>query len=185
MALLIIIVCAMAFVHFIYDGILAPSFRLWLNGEFRDIKASIRALRSEISTVPADDWVRLERWIGFIGGNMGRFELSVIYQAERSLTPEERKETEEDNPLRALESTSDPRAAIVRRRILRDTVLIIAINNGGLLMYALPIVALAVAGLFISSVCKRTARRIVRRVVGIPPGRMGSTGGLSGTLTAS
>src|SRR5882724_446379 len=128
-----IILIALAVVHFVYESILAPSFRLSLRFKLFALRDEARQLKIDCADALSDKHFDfLQASINNLISNLNRFDmatfLGVGFESKRD--PSFLKSAEERS--RMLDDCNIPRAREIRQQSLRIIPAAIVINGGAL-----------------------------------------------------
>jgi hypothetical protein len=149
MLYLLYILIILAVVHFVYEAILAPSFRLQLRFKLFALRDELR--RFKIEERPAlrdDDVYRMLQ--GSINNGLSllhRTDLATVLRADRRLKEDPQLNKILQKRLR-LQASLDGEAKAIHSRIVKLFGLALLVNNGVWILYLLPIavvVAIALA----------------------------------------
>jgi hypothetical protein len=146
MEILIFTLCFIAAYHFIYEGILAPSFRLELRFELFRLRDEVRQLKIESSDALLDKHFNyLQDSINALISFLYKFDFATLLlaEAESRRNPAFKKRVEER--ARILDDCNIQRARDIRKKSLVIAAKALVINSGACILYLIPI-ALVLSG---------------------------------------
>lgn len=158
-------ILGVALYHFIYESILAPSWRLKLRVELFVLRDKVRALRIDHPEEFQDrHYHYLQDSINTLLVLLARFDLATLgrIEAEMKRNPELQKQSDERSLI--LDDCCLEEAKVIRYASLRIAFAALAVNSGGWFIYIVPPLSI-VFGLksYFSSF-----RRRIKAVVAIP-----------------
>jgi hypothetical protein len=131
----IVILIALAALHFVYESILAPSFRLSLRFRLFILRDEVRQLKIDCADSLSDNHFDfLQDSINNLITNLNRFDMATFLgvELESKKDPSFLKSAQERS--RMLDDCSIPRAREIRRQSFRIISAAIVINSGALLL---------------------------------------------------
>jgi hypothetical protein len=146
MTLAIYILVFLAVFHFVYESILAPSFRLELGFQLFNLRDEVRTLKIECqSSLNDNHFDYLQDSINALISELYRFDAATIALAEQESRrdPEFKKRAEERS--RVLDDCNIPDARRIRNKSLEIATKAVFVNSGANGLYLVPI-ALGIAG---------------------------------------
>jgi hypothetical protein len=146
MSTLIFILCFLAIFHFVYEGILAPSFRLKLRFELFELRDEVRQIKIEHKDKLNDvHFDYLQDSVNTLISILYKFDFATLALAEsvsRS-DPEFKKRAEERS--RLLDDCQLDQARNIRKKSLKIAAKALLVNSGASTLYLFPI-AMGLAG---------------------------------------
>jgi hypothetical protein len=146
MTLAIYILVFLAIFHFVYESILAPSFRLALRFQLFELRDAVRALKIEYQGSLNDEhFDYLQDSINALICGLYRFDAATmaLTEHESRRDPGFKKRAEERS--RALDACSIPEARRIRNKSLEIATKALLVNSGASGLYLVPM-ALGFAG---------------------------------------
>lgn len=153
MSVLVAVILLLALAHFIYESILAPSFRLEIRYQAFALRDDLRLLKMELGDALDDKhYEYLQDSINTIISNLARFDAVTLGLSERvyNRDPEFRKRV--DERARFLEDCAIPEVGTLRRRNIALAEKAILVNSG---MLVAPLVPFVLMGVGFSAVKQR------------------------------
>lgn len=143
---LLILFIFFTILHFLYEGIIAPSIRLKLKYDLFAIRDGLRALReSRASEFKDEIYIHLQSSINNLIKFLPVIDILSIAKAEQKFNEDETLRQEVMRVTRMLEDCKFPEVQEIRTKIRRIFALAILVNNGMLMFYSFPIVFLSVS----------------------------------------
>jgi hypothetical protein len=150
----------LALIHFIYESILAPSWRLNLRCRLFALRDELRALKTDCrSRLDDEHYAYLQNSIDTMIAMLHRYDVAAIAASELRYhrDPEFRRRV--DIRTRILEECTVPQAQSIRRRSVELIARATAVNSG---MLCAPLYPLAVMGIGFS-----TAQKLLRKLAAL------------------
>ncbi|HEV7398279.1 MAG TPA: hypothetical protein VGN86_17335 [Pyrinomonadaceae bacterium] len=157
LAVILILLAILTLIHFVYEGILAPSFRARLRLNLFSLRDKLRKLKMERREELSDEvFLDLQASINFAATRLSKVDLVLLMNARRAFEQDEhlRKRAEHRNAL--FEACPIEELHTIRHEyfdILDDA---LAINSGGWMPYLIPILV----GLLL----KESANGLIKKV---------------------
>ena len=151
----------LAFFHFVYESILAPSFRMKLHFELCALRDQLRRLNwTRGQELTRANYAYLDEALLCLDSMLHRFDVSTLSAVRQELTrdPELKREVEQRG--RTLDGCPMIEAIEIRERLLHIASRALLINHGAWCIYVLP----AVFGHFGFG----SARMLIRSAVSVP-----------------
>ena len=165
----------LALAHFIYESILAPSWRLNLRYKLFTLRDELRALRGDRDVrLDEEHYLHLQDSINTMIAMLHRYDVVSIVFAELRYRrdPEFRKRVEVRATI--LDDCNAPQAQSIRRRSVDLIARAIALNSG---MFCVPLYPFALMGMGFCTL-RRSLRKFAalsgRELKSIAPGRLGA-----------
>lgn len=136
----IAIVAAFAALHWIYESILAPSFRLHLRFQLFALRDELRELKMGAGIDLRDKHYHyLQDSINGLISMLCRLDLSTLHAITRELGRNSHLRETIDARTKTLDDCQIEQARDIRKRSVRIAACAIVVNTGGLLMYIAPL----------------------------------------------
>jgi len=130
----------MASVHFIYEGILAPSFRLKLRFELFSLRDELRQLKIDCAQSLSDKhFDYLQDSLNGLIAVLHRYDAGTLAAVEHELRTNPELRADIEARVRILDDCNIPRARTIRNRSLWIAGKALATNNGAWFCYLLPL----------------------------------------------
>ncbi|HEX8138696.1 MAG TPA: hypothetical protein VF544_14110 [Pyrinomonadaceae bacterium] len=141
MTTLFFIIMALAFVHFIYEGIIAPSIRFKLRLELFKQRDELRELKMEQDCELCDEaYSYLQDVLNNTIKHVSHIDLWLVSVARHQIDEETREKIAalekqvEECPIKKVKEISDKQIDIIGKALFT--------NNGGLILYLIPLAVL-------------------------------------------
>jgi hypothetical protein len=145
---LILIVAFLVLFHFVYESILAPSFRLKLRFELLCLRDELRMLKIQLGDSLGDEhFHRLRDSINALISMLYRFDVVTLATLQREIRRRPDLRDRVELRARLLDSCGVPQAQRIRQRSLVIATKAIAVNSGGWCVFLVP-PALAYLGIY-------------------------------------
>jgi hypothetical protein len=143
MTILINIIFVVAILHFVYESILAPSWRLRLRYRLFALRDELRDIKTTSGDALDDRHYRyLQASINIQLANLYRYDFATFVSAEFKYRTNPRFKKLVDSRSDLLDDCNIPEAKSIRNRSLKSVAAAIAINSVPLCIFLLPIVVL-------------------------------------------
>jgi hypothetical protein len=165
MGYFLVAILVAALYHFIYESILAPSWRLKLRFELFVLRDKVRALKVDHGVAFQDKHYHyLQDSINTLLSLLARFDLATLGRIEAEMKRNPELQQQSDERSQVLDDCDLEDAKLIRYASLRIAIAALAVNSGGWFIYVLPPLSLAL-GLkrYFSSFRQR-----IKAVVAIP-----------------
>jgi hypothetical protein len=165
MGYFLIAILGVALYHFIYESILAPSWRLKLRFELFVLRDKVRALKIDHPEAFRDKHYHyLQDSVNTLVMLLARFDLATLGRIEAEMKRNPQLQKQSDERSRILDDCGLEEAKAIRYASLRIAFSALAVNSGGWFIYAVPTLSI-VFGLksYFSSFRQR-----IKAVVAIP-----------------
>jgi hypothetical protein len=147
MIIAILVFIALAALHFVYESILAPSFRLSLRFKLFVLRDEVRQLKIDCARSLSDKHFDfLQDSINNLISNLNRFDIATFVgvEFESKRDPSFLKSAEERSLM--LDDCNIPRAREIRKQSLKIISAAIFINSGALLLLICAPIVMAILG---------------------------------------
>jgi len=154
----------LALLHFVYESILAPSFRMKLHFELCTLREELRRLNwTQGQELTRGTYTYLDEALTCLDSMLHRFDVGTLIAVRQALArdPELRREVEQR--ARSFDSCSVSGAIEIRERLVHIASRALLVNHGAWCIYLFP----AVFGCF----SLKRARAQIRSAVSIPRGQ--------------
>jgi hypothetical protein len=151
----------LAMLHFIYESILAPSFRMKLHFDLCALRDELRRIQWVYGPAQSEENLRyLNESLRALASVLHRFDVGTLAAVRQEMTrnPALRKEIEQRG--RMLEGCAVPEAIEIRERLVRIACRALLVNHGAWCIYVVP-VAFGCFGF-------GNARRLIGAAVSLP-----------------
>lgn len=146
MLYLIYILIGLAFLHFVYEAILAPSFRLNLRFKLFAVRDDLRWLRAE-REIPDEIFRSLQNGLNNSIRLLPRTDLATVWRAHRVISRDPKLKSLRDKQWEALQTQLDETTRPLFKRCASLFVSALVVNNGMIVILLLPVAMLTVIGL--------------------------------------
>ena len=141
MALLFVILAALAFTHFLYEGILAPSLRFELRLKLFALRDELRDLKLKLGDDLSDEVFRdLQNSINGAVMRLNQIDLGLLKTAREAFERDEKLRRRVERRIAMLEACPIEEVRIIRSRHFQLLDYALLINSGGWIPYLIPIV---------------------------------------------
>ncbi len=162
MVYLIYTILALAFLHFVYEGILVPSFRLKLRFELFKLRDQLRNLKANHSEVVPDDIFRsLQNGINNSLKLLPRTDVVTVLNAHRKIANDPKLSQLRDKQFRKFNENLNEHTRPIFEQCSRLFLLTVFVNNGMLALYLLPVFLFLLICLFIGSKALRSLTKFM------------------------
>lgn len=146
MSYFILAILLMAILHFIYDGIVAPSLRFEARYELFALRDQLRELK-KVRGSEFDDkhFYNIQDTINTMLTNLAQFGIGTIYLIEQEFRRDKELKKRIDARIRVMDDCNDPEVRDLHQRALHVGGTAIAVNSGAWFLYFLPIICLAIS----------------------------------------
>jgi len=162
MGYFLIAILVVAFYHFVYESILAPSWRLKLRFELFVLRDRVRTLKIENPGGFQDrHYHYLQDSINTLLSLLARFDWATLslLEAEMKRDPEFQRQSDERSQV--LDDCELEEAKLIRRASLRIATVAFALNSGGWFIYVVPPMVIGAGLVSYYSSFKRRIKSIV------------------------
>lgn len=144
MSYVILIMVLLAILHFIYDGIVAPSLRLEARYRLFSLRDELRELKKIRGNELQDrHFANLQSMINTMLGNLSQFDIGTIYRMEREFRNDQELKKRVEARVRLMDDCKDPDALKLRQKAVLMGFQATAVNSGAWFLYLLPIISVA------------------------------------------
>ena len=162
MVYLIYILISLAFLHFIYEGIIAPSLRLKLRYELFRLRDGLRRLKvDEPETVTDQSFRALQEVINNSLKILHHADIVTVWQAHQKIARDPKLARMRDKRWRMLQEELNHITQPIYRRQTRLFALALLVNNGMLVLYLLPVVIVLLLCVLLGSVTGTVIRSLM------------------------
>jgi hypothetical protein len=151
----------LALLHFVYESILAPSFRMKLHFELDALREELRRSKENRGQeLTPGDYANLDEAAVCLDSMLHRFDLGTLSAVRQALTrdPELRREVAQRR--KALDGCSRAEVIEIRERLVDIASRALLVNHGAWCIYIVPAV--------LGCLCFESARAQIRSVVSVP-----------------
>lgn len=162
MSVLFLIICVLAIWHLIYDGIIAPAFRLHLRNNLFKLRDELRNLKIQGLVPDADQKVfdLTHSGINSFLNRLPNLTMSAQYDAHKAIQNDSKLYKEIQNRLALLAETSNKELKSIFERTASVVATTLIVNSGAWLIYIVP--------LFILLGCIKTLRKYINEILVVP-----------------
>lgn len=164
----------LALAHFIYESVLAPSWRLSLRYRLFALRDEVRALKGDCRHLfDAEHYAYLQDSISTMIAMLHRYDVAAIAAAELRYRRDPEFRRRVDVRARILDNCNIPQAQSIRRRSIELIARATAVNSG---MLCAPLYPFALMGIGLSVIHKRLrklATLSTRELESVAPERLG------------
>lgn len=140
MATFFLIIAALAVIHFIYEGILAPSIRMHLRFRLFALRDEVRALKCEQSNpLPDDIFLLLQSGINNAIVLLHKINIYVTNQAQQVIENDKELARTIESRIALIENCKSQEAKNIHREACKTIEIALIVNNGGLWLYIIPV----------------------------------------------
>lgn len=165
MVTIVLALAALAAFHWIYESILAPSFRLNLRFRLFALRDELRSLKMDLDTDLKDKhFDYLQDSINALISMLSRFDLGTLHAITKELERNPELMSKIEARTKILDDCNIPHARDVRRKSVQIASQALLVNSGGFMPYTLPIV-LAVAGV---AAIRSQYKRQIKNLLSVP-----------------
>jgi hypothetical protein len=151
----------LALFHFIYESILAPSFRMKLHFELCALRDELRRLNwTRGQELTRGTYAYLDEALVCLDSMLHRFDVGTLTAVRRALTRDPGLKREIEERAKALEACPMIEAIEIRERLVRIATRALLINHGAWCIYVLPAV--------LGCLSFGSARAQIRSAVSVP-----------------
>jgi hypothetical protein len=141
MSYLIAALLAAAFLHLLFESIIAPSIRMKLRFELFSLRDDLRALKAESGSSLSDrQFECLQESLNALIAVLRRFDGATLMAVEQELRRNPLLRTQVEARARILDGCTSRRARAIRARSVQIATTALAVNSGGWFIYVLPVV---------------------------------------------
>ncbi len=127
--------------HFVYESILAPSFRLSLRFRLFVLRDEVRKLKIECKSALDDNhFLFLQSWINFLIAVLHKFDIASLVRAELESRRQPDMVLRTEQRSKILDDCNIPRARDIRDEAVKIAVKAILVNSGAWIVFLAPIV---------------------------------------------
>jgi hypothetical protein len=154
-------IALLAIIHFVYEAILAPSFRLKLRCDLFLLRDELRSLKVDHAEMLDDKhFTYLQDSINSIILMIPRFEIGTVAMINRELEKDKSLEEKVQKRVKLLDDCAIPEVAVIRKKSLHLAFKALLINGGMCFLYILPMAIL--------SVLYKAVANSIRAVISVP-----------------
>ena len=151
----------LALLHFVYESVLAPSFRMRLHFELRALRHELRRLRATAQPFEREQSLcYLDESLTALTSVLHRFDAATLAAVAREIERDPNLREQVEQRRRALDTCGVPELLEARQRILHVATRALIVNHGAWCLYVLP---MALGYLSIGNL-----RRLIRAAVSLP-----------------
>lgn len=145
MSYVILMILFMATLHFVYDGIIAPSLRFEARYELFALRDRLRELK-KLRGDGIDDkhFHHLQDILNTMVTNLARFDVGTVFLIEQQFRKDRDLKKRIDARIRVMDDCKDEEIRRLRQQALDAGSKATAVNSGAWFLYLLPIVTLAI-----------------------------------------
>jgi hypothetical protein len=162
MVYLVYIIVFLALLHFIYEGIIAPSLRLKLRFELFRLRDGLRLLKVDRPEDVSDQAFRaLQEVINNSLRILHRADIATVWQAHRKIADDPKLARLRDNRVRVLRDELNDTTRQIYAQQTKLFALALLVNNGMLVLYLSPLALVAVFCILLGSVTGSVIRKLM------------------------
>ncbi len=161
MSYLFLALLLLALIHFAYESIVAPTFRLQLKQQLFELSEELKLLKQRHQRKDSEKVFHyLQDSVNNLSNTINRFEVVEVARALAKVGKDQELRERLESRVKALDSCDVPEIKALWIKIARRAVKIVEVNSGGWAFYLIPI------ALF--NVCLKKLYQIAKALVSLP-----------------
>ncbi|MEO7509325.1 MAG: hypothetical protein ABIZ95_18915 [Pyrinomonadaceae bacterium] len=135
------VLTALTILHFVYEGIIAPSLRAYLRIRLFDLRDELRDLKIEREIqLPNDVFRDIQSLINGVILRLRQIDPQFMLLAEKAFENDAKLQQSAANKLARLEACPVDEVVEIRKKCFRYIDFAVLVNSGGLFFYLVPVV---------------------------------------------